>query len=247
MKGLSTQFNRLVNSSKRLLFPRCCLFCHAAMNNDGGCCNDCLSSIEVLSSAACRRCGAPLPPDLAPGPCGRCAKTPPFQQQTASLFAYRGAVRDAILAWKLQGEDVAVRWLLQAASGRLKEIFRPEDVLLPIPMPLSRMRTSGLHHAAALCKMIAAISDCSWEWRLLRRVGEQPRQSSLSGVARRNNVRKAFHVDLKRWQSMTAQGRIWVVDDILTTGSTLHFAARALKPLNTDIGAFSLARTLSDR
>lgn len=247
MRRVSTRFRFLVNGGRHLLFPRRCLFCHAVTNEDGGCCGDCLASIEVLDSHCCRRCGVPLPADLAPGPCGSCLKAPPFQQQTISLFVYRGAVRDAILTWKLQGEDAALRWLMQTASGRLKEIFRPGDLLLPVPMPLSRMQKAGQHHAAELCKIIAAICDCGWEWRLLRRVGEQPRQSSLSGTARRNNLRKAFRADAACWRKMAVQGRIWVVDDILTTGSTLHFAARALRPLGMDISAFSLARALADR
>jgi len=137
-----------------------------------------------------------------------------------------------------------VRWLMDAAAGRLVELVAPEDLLLPVPMPLVRMRKSGQHHAADLCRMIAAHTGCRWDWQLLRRVGEQPRQSELSGAARRRNLRKAFAMDAD--YLATAQpvdGRLWVVDDVLTTGTTPACAARALKPMGMPVHTLSLART----
>ncbi|MDX8403713.1 MAG: ComF family protein [Mariprofundaceae bacterium] len=189
--------------------------------------------------------------DLAPGPCGKCLRSPPFQTETTALFAYQGAVRDAILGWKLGGDDAAVHWLIQTSRQRLKSIFQSDDLLLPVPMPLSRMRKSGQHHAADLTRMIADIVGCEWEWQLLRRHGEQERQSALSGVARRKNLRKSFHLNSDYLQSIQLKkhvsGRIWVVDDILTSGATLHCASKALRSLQQPIYAFSLARTLHQK
>jgi predicted amidophosphoribosyltransferase len=108
------------------------------------------------------------------------------------------------------------------------------------------MRKSGLHHAAGLCKIIAGISDCSWDWRMLRRVGEQARQSELSAHARRKNLRRAFRADQHYREGMQIKGRIWVVDDILTTGTTLHCACKALRTLNRPVHAFSLARAMRE-
>ncbi len=165
-----------------------------------------------------------------------------------SLFAYKGGVREALLRWKLGGDDAAIRWLLNVAENRLTELFKPEDLLLPVPMPLSRMRKSGQHHAADLCRMIAQVTGSTWDWRILRRRGVQVRQSALSGVARRKNLRKSFHVDGDYLESVGLRkgmtGKLWVVDDIVTTGATLHHAAKALRPLKQPVYAFSLARTL---
>jgi len=115
-------------------------------------------------------------------------------------------------------------------------------MLLPVPMPLKRMRQAGQHHAADLCRHIARITGCRWEWRLLRRTGEQARQSSLRSSARRRNLRGAFTVDMDIWNGLAVRGKIWVVDDIYTTGSTLRFASRALAGLQQPVSAFSLSR-----
>ncbi|HKI60633.1 MAG TPA: hypothetical protein VKA23_06320 [Mariprofundaceae bacterium] len=149
--------------------------------------------------------------------------------------------------WKLGGDDAAVHWLVETSAATLKELIHPDDLLLPVPMPISRMRRSGQHHAANLSQMIAAVAGCQWDWQLLKRIGEQERQSALSGIARRKNLRKSFslnhdHWD-EHWRPKRMTGRIWVVDDILTTGATLHFASSALRALKRPVSAFSLART----
>jgi predicted amidophosphoribosyltransferase len=161
---------------------------------------------------------------------------------TVSLYEYSGPVRKAILAWKLEGRDEGVLWLLDAARLRLRELIHGHDVLLPIPMPLRRMRKTGQHHAAELCRNMASITGADWNWRILRRQGEQPRQSSLSGTERRRNLRRAFVINLKEWEKIPHRGRIWIVDDIRTTGATLEFAARSAKSLGQPVCAFSLAR-----
>lgn len=246
MGKLSTNWRQWVNRGRSLLFPPVCHFCQEPMP-EAGCCRQCLAGIQVWSLSVCEHCGRVLPPEMVPGPCGRCLRSPLQQQRTISLFSYRDGVRSAILKWKLGGDDAAVRWLLHTSESRIREIFQPDDLLLPVPMPLSRMRKSGQHHAADLARMIAGMNGCRHEWRLLRREGEQARQSALSSSQRQRNLRKSFHIDSDYWRSiepeLPAGGRLWVVDDILTTGATMRYACRALRPLGRPVHAFSLART----
>jgi len=246
MGALSTKYRHWVNGLVEACFPTHCLFCGERLPAGSHCCEDCMAAIEVTGRHACRCCGVSLSESMAPGPCGRCLKRPPAQASTRHLYRYSGSVREAILAWKLQNDDAALHWLVGTATPALREIFAPDDLLLPVPMPLSRMRKSGMHHAAELCKMICSQCDCSWEWRMLRRVGEQPRQSSLSGRARRRNLCKAFRLDGDYQSPGEAAGRIWVVDDIFTTGSTLHYAARAAGRNGRPVHAFALARVAKE-
>jgi predicted amidophosphoribosyltransferase len=136
---------------------------------------------------------------------------------------------------------------VDAAAPTIREKIDEHSLLLPVPMPLSRMRKHGQHHAANLCKWLADDTGCIRNLHLLRCIGEQPRQSALSGQARRKNLRKAFALadDYgSRWQDLADQvTSVWIVDDILTTGSTLHFAASASLKLGVPINVLSLART----
>ncbi len=160
-----------------------------------------------------------------------------------NLYVYAGPVRDAVLSWKLQGRDTGIRWLLDAAIPRLRQEIASDTLLLPVPMPLSRMRKSGQHHAANLCRWMAGELGCGWQWQLLRRKGEQPRQSVLSGAARRKNLRNAFVLSDDYVQRVGDYASICIVDDIMTTGATLHFAALASRCLDIPVSVLSLART----
>jgi len=185
---------------------------------------------------------------MAPGPCGRCLRRPAPQDRTESLFVYTdGPVRSAILDWKLHGHDAALLWLLDTAAPRLRSLFDAQSLLLPVPMPLPRMRRADRHHAADLCRAIAERSGARFDFQLLRRAGQQQRQSSLNGSARWKNLRNAFHVrndhrDEIGAQEMDGKLHIWVVDDIMTTGATMHYACRALRRAGIRANAFSLTR-----
>jgi len=247
LEGMSGVSTGLLHNGMDLLFPPSCLFCHKPVSHRQSCCEACAREIQLISHQTCHRCGQPLPEELAPGPCGRCLMKPPPQQETISLFTYAGPVRQALLAWKLEGRNEGLLWLLDAARPKLLATFKPEDLLLPIPMPLKRMRKAGQHHAADLCRHIAAMTHSSWEWRLLRREGEQARQSSLRGPDRQRNLRAAFSVDMEVWNRLDVRGHIWVLDDIHTTGSTLRFGSRALTSLWTPVNAFALSRVGPER
>jgi len=161
-----------------------------------------------------------------------------------------GPVRNAILDWKLQGRDASLLWLLDTAEARLQELFSSQSLLLPIPMPLSRMRRAGCHHAADLCRAITRRTGASFDWQLLRRNGAQQRQSALNGRARWKNLCNAFYADNDHWAEIIASPvrknvsniQVWVVDDIVTTGATMHYACRALQRAGIQASAFSLTR-----
>jgi len=247
MGKLSTNVRLRVDGVRKLVFPPVCLFCQSPLITRDSCCANCLEHIHVWPRAVCISCGDMLPEDIAPGPCGRCLQKSPAQLETHSLYEYSGPVREAILEWKLHGHEAGISWLLAAAMPRISEYIATDDLLLPVPMPLSRMRKSGQHHAANMCRWLAEGVDCSWDWRILRRVGEQPRQSSMTGSARRKNLRKAFTICNDYTPRLQNISTIWVVDDILTTGTTLHYAARATRKLNKPVRVLSLARTSHKR
>jgi ComF family protein len=118
-------------------------------------------------------------------------------------------------------------------------------LLVPVPLHGSRERERGFNQAALLAgglsRALARTRDAAgFEARALLRTKATPPQTGLSFAARRDNVRGAFSVA----EPERVRGRVVVlIDDVMTTGSTLSACAEALKAAGAErVLALTLAR-----
>jgi ComF family protein len=111
-------------------------------------------------------------------------------------------------------------------------------IVVPVPLHPRRLAQRGFNPAAIAARDIARATGARLELRLLRRTRDTPSQTGLDRAGRRRNVRGAFET------TRAIQGRVWLVDDVVTTGATLDSCARALRRAGADeIAALALART----
>lgn len=156
----------------------------------------------------------------------------------------------------------------RAAAGRL-EAPGPRDLLVPVPLHPARRLERGYDQALLLARAVAAAGprlaragapadaagaspDPVVEWRAglaVRRVLRRRRptlpQGSSALVARDENVRDAFAPAWPRWIGAHAvRGRrVWLVDDVWTSGATLGACTLVLRRLGAaQVGALVLAR-----
>ncbi len=180
----------------------------------------------------CRPCGVSIRPDPrvawprpAPAALRRPTAVPPV---AAGINA--GVLRATLIAWKERGQFGLTAALAHLLASSVAELAVGGAVTL-VPVPTSRRskRARGTDVVDELARAAA---------RLLRGVGLDVRveqalayarstvdQSELDSVARADNLRGAFCVRRGRPR---AGGAVIVVDDILTTGSTVGEAVRAL-------------------
>jgi ComF family protein len=120
-----------------------------------------------------------------------------------------------------------VAYLLGQHLGRVvcTELGTSGDALVPVPIHPSRRRERGYNQSEALAKGIAAVTGQPVWSNLLQRRVATPSQTRLSAAQRRSNVAGVFAVrDPERLRGRT----VLLVDDVLTTGSTLNSCAEAL-------------------
>jgi len=119
------------------------------------------------------------------------------------------------------GASGLVRALALAAAARAPG--PPPGLVVPVPNHPRRLRERGFNPASELAAAIAGRAKLRLGAHRLERVRDTPSQTGQGRAARRRNVRGAFRA------RGPVPSRIWLVDDVVTTGSTLAEAARALR------------------
>jgi ComF family protein len=96
-------------------------------------------------------------------------------------------------------------------------------LIVPVPLHYSRLVERGFNAAALLSRQLGRRSGARYAPTLLTRSRDTPHQSRLPAAARRENVRDAFVA-----REGAAGRQAVLVDDVITTGSTLDACCRAL-------------------
>ncbi|HLJ83465.1 MAG TPA: phosphoribosyltransferase family protein [Candidatus Eremiobacteraceae bacterium] len=142
---------------------------------------------------------------------------------TVALGPYSGALARAIRRIKFGGRCDVAHTLGCFLAG---SIALSLDMVVPMPLHPARMRERGFNQAALIARAVAATLGVALENQAVVRTNATAPQSRLPLAARRANVRDAFGAG--RRATRVLGRRVLIVDDVVTTGSTLASCAAAL-------------------
>src|SRR6478672_2312889 len=201
------------------LFPLRCLVCGAAGTDGRDLCDACHADLP-WQGRACIRCALPMP---WPGPCGDCQSQPPPLDHVAAVFDYAFPLDRLLPRLKFHADFAAGRVLARCMAERLVDAPRPQ-ALVPIPLHPARLRRRGYDQALELATPVARALALPLLANALRRRKATTAQSRLDAAARQRNLRDAFTAAPARLPAHVA-----LIDDVMTTGATLHAAALDLR------------------
>jgi ComF family protein len=230
MRRVAAEFVRNV---AEWVYPAACLVCDSPAGEPDtfrhGVCSDCHAAMTTDPRPACPWCAQTVGPhaDTSSG-CPECRGVSLGFERAFRLGPYEGKLRDAVLRTKLlAGEGLAdVLGRLLAECRGCAILGTEVDLVAPVPLHWWRRWTRGYNQAESVAREVAASLRVPFEAKLLRRVRWTPQQSQPTREARRENVRGAFQV---RKGARVASKAVLLVDDVMTTGSTLGEAARTLR------------------
>ncbi len=186
--------------------------------------------MPTLAWPWCPRCGLPFrsPVALAHSPghhCAACRERLPYFDVARAATAYDGVAATALQLFKYQRKRALAR-PLAALLDPLLPAWGDVDGVAPVPLHAERLREREFNQALALAQAVCRTRRWPLWWDLLERTRATPAQVGLDAVERRRNVAKAFAV--RRPERVDGK-RVLLLDDVLTTGSTVNECARTLK------------------
>jgi len=234
-----------LNPFLQLVLPERCRLCHAHLQVQGevGLCGSCLSKVEYLGSAVCRRCGCQLSSEAAGGfLCGKCLKRPPPWDQAVSVVRYGPEVRRLLLRLKYQTDTTVLPALKTIVRPALPITDHGWDHVLPVPLHRNRLQHRGMNQALYIARLLFPEQRKAIEPCLLERNRATAPQTGLDGASRRKNLRGAFQL---RDKKAVTGARVCLVDDVFTTGSTVWECSRVLRQAGAvEVWVFTLARVV---
>jgi competence protein ComFC len=212
-----------------LLYPPACGICAAEVDADKYLCPDCEAKLPRIKPPFCSKCSEPFQGTITNHfECANCAHRALYFVNAVSAFRSRGMVRRIILQFKYGGQihlrHLVASWLFAALEDdRLRD--QMFDLIVPVPLHPARERERGFNQAALLAELLSPRMSIQVR-QILERVRYTTTQTAFDRTERMENLRGAFrlrrNVDLR-------QLRVLLVDDVLTTGSTLSECARVLR------------------
>ncbi len=234
----------LLAALQDVLFPARCLACETLLGRHRLplLCNSCSGRLVPLASPWCLCCGIPFNAG-ADHLCGNClSKNTPFDLVRAA-FPYReplaGLIHQVKFGRRLAG--LATLAYLARESPAFSSLATP-DMIIPVPLHGSRLRQRGFNQSQLLARHCFPF----WKDRIratgLVRVRNTISQTDLSGKERRKNLKGAFSLCVP---DLVAGKSVLLIDDVLTTGSTVSECSRILRIGGARrVEVFTLARAL---
>lgn len=228
-------WKRKVSRCLDLLYPPSCALCDRELEDGAALCADCGAGLPRLETPFCQKCGEMFPGEIDDSfKCPNCGRL-----RFAFEFARPAMVRDEatlelihLLKYRRQIHLAATLGALACeafADPRLTEALDGGWPLVPVPLHRRRLRHRHFNQAGEIARVIGMrmglpVIDA------LRRTRETTTQTRLNRKQRMDNLRGAFEVSPggARWLANKPSGAV-IVDDVLTTGSTVNACARALR------------------
>jgi ComF family protein len=223
-----------------LVPPRCVLCEGRGQRPTLDLCVPCQSELPG-QSGTCPRCALrPVPAD-GYSECSACRADPPPYDRCHAPYRYEAPLDGLIHELKYDGHLAVARVLgtLLGRSVRSQGLQHEVEVLLPVPLHPAKLAERGFNQSLEIARWVSRETARPCEWRALRRLRRTRPQVGLALEARLANLHGAFAV------TGGVQGRrIAVIDDVMTTGSTLRECAWVLRRAGAaSVDVWCVART----
>jgi competence protein ComFC len=212
-----------------LFYPATCVLCAANVGRSEYLCADCQRRAPRIVAPFCAKCSEPFPGAITQTfSCANCEHRVLHFDCAVAAYRSRGLVRKLVHEFKYAKQ----RHLRYPVAAWLRETLRDPrlhgrhfDLIVPVPLHPARERERGFNQALLLAELLAATITVPLR-PALERTRYTTTQTAYDRAERMENLRGAFRL---RKNQDVRDLRVLLIDDVLTTGSTLSECARVLR------------------
>jgi ComF family protein len=189
-------------------------------------CSTCRVQFHPRSKGYCPQCGLCYASDSDDiYVCSACRHTPRPWSSLGFFSSYSGLVRAVITDFKFNARLPLVTLLVKMLEqGFAVHEMQTADVVVPVPLHVKRLQERGFNQSLEMARRLVPVLAAELDARSCVRTRNTRAQRGLDQKARRSNLKNAFEV---RGNALAGK-HVLLVDDVMTTGSTLATCARAL-------------------
>jgi ComF family protein len=236
---------RLGRGALDLLYPPTCLDCGAPIAAADALCPACFARLRPITAPYCPRLGIPFQHNPGPGALSAeaIADPPPFERSRSAVL-YNEVARAVVARMKYGDRPELAAFCARLMHRAGHELWGDDAVLVPVPLNRWRRLSRLYNQSTELARMLGRLTGIGVEPGLVARHRHTRQQVGLSREARHRNVAGAFraHPDLI---ARLRGRRVILVDDVITTGSTVAAITRTLTKAGVDkVDVISFARVV---
>jgi ComF family protein len=214
------------------------MLCADGNGGDLAICKDCLNDMPWQQASACPQCALPSYDSQR---CGNCLQSPPAFDSTRALFRYDYPLDAMLQRYKYQQTLQLAQTFSHLMCARLNDAANHYDRIIPMPLHPKRLAERGFNQSLEIAKLLAKSLHIGLDTHSCSRIKFTPPQASLPLKTRIKNMRGAF-----RCQEDLNEQRILLLDDVMTTGASLHALASTVKSAGAShVECWVVARTLA--
>jgi ComF family protein len=229
------KFSKSKELALDLLFPKFCLGCQ---KEGSYLCEDCRELLDISEFNYCL-CDRPtrLLPDSKSGKCNLCQKKSLSGLYFALPYKEKQLTKKLIYQFKYKPH---IKDLAKTLAGILIEHFIKTErntndiwqnsILVPVPLTKKKLKERGYNQSEELAKELSKILQIPVVSDVLLKTKNTDPQMELKKEAREKNLLNAFAIkSVKSDLTLLSHKKVFLVDDVYTTGSTMQECAKTLK------------------
>ncbi|MBY0573946.1 MAG: ComF family protein [Undibacterium sp.] len=192
-------------------------------------CAACRQQYFIRAQARCYQCALPLEKLDDQSHCGECLSTVPHFDRSISACSYAPPLDQLVLGLKFMQSLAYANLMATQIAEQMRALHAiSPDLLCAVPLGPQRLIERGFNQALEIAKPLAKKLSLPLQPQLLIRLRDTLPQGHLSGKERKQNLSKAFILNPEFLGQIEGK-HIGVVDDVITTGTSLNEIAKLLK------------------